>query len=43
MGEEYRKKTQDEIDLDIGAEAYQRRDYETAIKFYRKSADAVMW
>lgn len=40
MGEEYRKKTQDEIDLDIGAEAYQRRDYETAIKFYRKSADA---
>ena len=40
MEEEYKKKTQDEIDLDIGAEAYQRKDYDTAIRFYQKSADA---
>ena len=27
-------------DLDLGAKAYQAGDYETAIRYYEKSADA---
>ncbi len=34
------KEREDVINLNIGAEAYQKGDYETAIKYYEKSANA---
>ena len=37
--EVYEGLTQDKIYLNEGADAYQRGDYETAIRLYKKSAD----
>lgn len=40
MAENRRELTQDEMDLNTGAMAYQQGDYKTAITYYTKAAEA---